>query len=77
MGWNDGAVAFNVVPFVLSTWRLAVVATGAILEILYDFLPGYVVFSDVEGKENMTVYYRNAESTTEYARKECPVVLIL
>lgn len=37
MGWNEGAVAFNVVPFVPSTWPLAAVATGAILGILCDF----------------------------------------
>ena len=31
VGWNAGAVAFSVVPFVFSAWPLAVVAIGAML----------------------------------------------
>ena len=37
VGWNAGAVAFSVVPLVLSVWPLAVVATGAMSKISLDF----------------------------------------
>lgn len=31
VGWNAGAVAFSVVPFVFSAWPSVVVAIGAML----------------------------------------------
>jgi len=49
VGWNEGAVAFNVVPSVLAWPFVAFVATGAILE---DF-PRFWIFYGYPGPSDL------------------------